>query len=168
MKISIEELRMKAAKFQRSVRFRNLREQVACGVVVIWFGWMCFTIPVTVPRISFGLIVAGALYVAWHLYAFGSAQVSPSDMGDMSCIEFHRRELEKQRDLLRGVWKWYLGPLAPGLALLAIWGIVVARPELRWYPEAFAAVSALLFMGVSWLNRRAARRLDGEIMRLGR
>jgi hypothetical protein len=168
MKISIEELRAKASKFQREVRWRNLREQIACGAVAVWFAVMYIRVPATVARISFGLIVAGAIYVAWQLHARGTAKPVPSDLGGTSCAEFYRRQLEKQRDLLRNVWKWYLGPLVPGLALFTIWCIVIARPERRWYPEAFAAFAALFFWGVGWLNLRAARRIERTIAELPR
>jgi hypothetical protein len=46
----------------------------------------------------------------------------PAEMGREYGIAFYRRELEKQRDLLRGIWKWYLGPLIPGLALFVSLG----------------------------------------------
>ena len=163
MTISIEELRAKAARFQRGIQWRNVREQVACGVVIIAFAAMAIRIPPTIPRISFGLIIAGALYIAWHLQVWGTARPLPSDMGRETCIDFHRRELERQRDLLRNVWKWYLGPLTPGLALFAIWCIVIAPPNRRWFPESYAAFCAAFFWGIGWLNRRAARALDRQI-----
>jgi hypothetical protein len=166
MKMSFEELRAKASKFQKRIRWRNLREQVACGVVIISFAAMGLKVPATVPRVSFGLIIAGAIYVAWHIQVWGMALALPADLGRASCLEFHRRELERQRDLLRNVWKWYLGPLVPGLALFVIWGIVVAPPERRWFPVAFAIFSAASFGLIGWLNRHAARRLDRQIEEL--
>jgi hypothetical protein len=163
MKMSIEELRAKASRFQTRIRWRNLREQVSCAIVIVSFASMFFRIPAAVPRISFLLIIAGALYVAWHIQAWGAGRALPSEMGGTNCLDFHRRELEKQRDLLRGVWKWYLGPLAPGLALFVGWGIVIAQPDRRWFPAVFAVLSAAAFWGIGWLNHRAARGLDRQI-----
>jgi hypothetical protein len=40
--------------------------------------------------------------------------------GVSTCIEFHRRTLERQRDALRGVGSWYLLPLVPGIAVIMI------------------------------------------------
>lgn len=163
MKISIEELRAKASKFQTRIRWRNLREQAACGLVIVLFASRFFKTPQMVPRISFGLIIAGAMYVAWYLHAWGSAQPLPSDLGRDSCMEFHRRELERQRDLLRDIWKWYIGPFIPGFALFAGWLIVNVPAERRWRPAAFAVGCAAFFWGIGWLNRRAARCLDRQI-----
>lgn len=166
MKLSIAELRAKAMKFQKGIRLRNLREQVACIFVIISFAGAYRMIPLTIPRISFALIIAGTVYVAWYLQARGAAPALPAEMGRSNCIDFYRRELEKQRDLLRNVWKWYLGPLIPGMALFVSWSIVIARPERRWFPIAFAAFCAVVFWGIGWLNDRGARHIDRQIREL--
>ena len=163
VKISTEELRAKASKFQKRIRWRNVREYVAGWIVVVWFGFQAVRATTVIPRISFGLIVAGALYIVWYMHTRGQARGLPPDMGRETCVEFHRRELERQRDLLRDIWKWYLGPLLPGLALLVIWQIVHVRPERRWYSVTYGVLCAVLFWGVGLLNRRAARRLDRQI-----
>jgi hypothetical protein len=163
MKISITELRAKAAKFQNRIRRRNLREQVACLFVIIAFGWQFFMSPAIVPRISFGLIVAGAIYVAWHLRAKGTPNGFPTDIGSVNCLNFYRRELEKQRDLLQDIWKWYLGPLIPGMALIVIWGILNAPPERRWFRFAYAVFCVAFFWGTARRNQRGARRLNRQL-----
>jgi len=166
MKISITELRAKAAKFQNRIQRRNLREQLACLFVIIAFGWMFFKSPAAVPRIGFGLIVVGAIYVAWHLWAKGTPNALPSDIGSANCVEFYRRELEKQRDLLQDIWKWYLGPLIPGMAILVIGGILDAPPERRWFPSGYAVFCIALFWGIGQFNFRAARRLTQQMEEL--
>ena len=158
MKISITELRAKAAAFEGRIRQRNLREQAACLLVFIGLGWSFFRPSPIVPRISFALLMAGAVYVAWHLHVRGAAKVLPGDIGTASCIEFYRRELEKQRDLVRNVWKWYLGPLIPGMALIVIWG--------RWNTLPFATLSVVAFWMIDRMNRRAAQQLTQQIEEL--
>jgi hypothetical protein len=155
MKISITELRAKAAAVEGRIRQRNLREQVACLLVLIGLGWLFFRPSPLVPRISFALMMAGAIYVAWHLQVKGAAKVLPSQLAGASCVEFYRRELEKQRDLARNVWKWYLGPLIPGMALLVIWGRRNTLP--------FATLSVVAFWTIDRMNRRAARSLEQQI-----
>jgi hypothetical protein len=81
-------------------------------------------------------------------------------------LEFYRRELEKQRDLLQDIWKWYLGPLIPGMALLVIGAILNAPPERRWFPSAYALFCVALFWGIGQLNFRAARRINQQIEEL--
>jgi hypothetical protein len=166
MKISITELRAKAAKFRNRIRRRNLREQVACLFVIVAFGGLFFKSPAAVPRIGFGLIVAGAIYISWHLYAKATPKGLPGDIGCANGLEFYRRELEKQRDLLQDIWKWYLGPLIPGMAILVIGSISNAPPERRWFSSGYAVFCVVLFWGIGRLNYRAARRLNGQIEEL--
>jgi len=166
--ISVDELRVKAAKFQSRIRWRNLREQAACLFVIAAFGAMSLKTSQTVPRIGFALIIAGAIYVAWHLQKWGSPKVLPADLGRANCVGFYRDELERQRNLLRSIWKWYLGPLIPGMSLLVIYGIWVAPPDRRWFPLSYAVAAGAFFWLIGWLNQRAARRLEGQIAELDR
>ena len=168
MKISIDELRAKAAKFQRRIRGRNLREQAACLFVIVFFGAMCLKGPQTVPRIACGLIVVGATYIAWHLQARGAPKSLPADLGRANSIGFYRSELERQRNLLSGIWKWYLGPLIPGMGLLILYGIVNAAPSRRWFPITYAVSACAFFWLVGWINQRAAKRLSRQITELDR
>lgn len=168
MTISVNELRVKAAKFQRRIRWRNLREQAACLLVIMAFGVMSWKIPQTVPRLSCLLIVAGAIYVAWHIQKWGTPKVVPSELGRANCVGFYRDELERQRNLLRSIWKWYLGPLIPGMSLLVMYGIWATPADRRWFPITYAAAAGAFFWLVGWLNQRAARRLQGQIAELDR
>ena len=65
-------------------------------------------------------MIAGALTVMFELHRRGSARTAPADLGLSTCIDFHRKSLERQRDALRTVWIWYLLPFVPGLAIFEI------------------------------------------------
>jgi hypothetical protein len=168
VRISVDDLRVKAGKFQSRIRWRNLGEQAACLFVITVFGSMSFMTPQTIPRISFALMIAGAIYVAWRIQKWGSPKVLPANLGRANCVEFYRGELERQRNLASGIWKWYLGPLIPGMSLLVVYGICVAPSGLRWFPIAYAVAAAACFWLVGWLNQCAARRLEGQIAELDR
>ena len=163
MHIPVEEIRRKAMAFQRKIQRRNLREYAACAVVIVWFTFLFATSAKIVPRISFALIIGAAIYVAWHLLTAGAANPVPGDLGRVSCLVFHRRELERQRDLLRSVWRWYLGPLIPGMALLIASSIISSPPQRRWFSITYAGCAAVFFWWVGRLNKRAAQRLDRQI-----
>ena len=174
-RFSPEEIRAKATRFQRKVRGRNLREYVgACLVIVIFsvYAWEANTWQSMVGPV---LIVVGTLYLVLYLYTRGGSQPVPGGEGNAgvteSCLRFHRRELERQRDLLRTVGRWYLGPLIPGVVvshivpLVDVWargGDAIAA-VLR-----SAVLSALVFGGVWWLNAVGAKKLQREIDALER
>ena len=163
MNIPIEEIQRKAAAFQKRITRRNLREYVACVFVLLAFTWFFAITPKPVPRIAFGLIIAAAIFVAWQLLTRGTAQTVPADLGGADCLQFHRRELERQRNLLRNIWRWYLGPFIPGMALITALSIVSTPKGKLWFPIVFAGCEVMFFWWTGQINKRAARRLDRQI-----
>jgi len=168
MKFSVEELRAKAAKFQRGIGRRNVREYLAALIVMGWAAVACWKTPELVPRTAFALLVAGAIFYAFYLWRWGSARRAPANMGAAACVSFYRGELERQRDLVQSVWKWAIGPILPGFVLLTAYNITVASPGKRWQQVGFLVLEAALLALVIWLNMRAARRLDRRIQDLDR
>jgi Flp pilus assembly protein TadB len=161
IQMSLEELRRKAEEFQKTIRNRNLREYVAAAVVLVAFSWFLWRFPLL--RLGCILILAGTLYVMYQLHTKGSAKVVPEALALDNCLAFHKRELERQRDLLRDVWKWYLLPFVPGLFA------IVADPLLRLPPASwlrvwpFILVCAAMFYLVWRLNKTAADKLQRQI-----
>ncbi len=80
-------------------------------------------------------------------------------------------ELDHQRDALRCVWSWYLGPMIPGLAVLVIGGELARKPpglpQHHWIAFGVSVtIISLVFAGAGKLNQRAARRLQKRIEEL--
>ena len=167
--MSVDELRSRAGKFNRRVSWRNAREYIAAVVVIVFFTFCFARTDDLLRRVGLGLEVAGVAYVCWHLLTKGSARQLPADLGLANSLQFHRRELERQRDLLRGVWRWYLGPMIPGLAILMISGARSNPRHLQHFGlivGVYGVLATLLFVFVGWLNQRGAQRLDQRIREL--
>jgi hypothetical protein len=163
--IALGEIRQMAQRLEHKVARRNRREYIAAAIVVAVFGWSMFTAPSVTLRIGAGLSIAAAIAVVYMLHLWGTARTLPSDLALTSALEFHRVQLERQRDLLRSVWWWYLLPFAPGLIVLEI-GQALAHPERM---PRIIAVSVLVMVsgvGIYALNRRAAARIQRRIDRL--
>jgi hypothetical protein len=79
-------------------------------------------------------------------------------------LQFHRRELVRQRDLLRSVWLWYIGPFVPGIVVFGM-GVGSRHGTGTWWN---ALPFLCVFGGVMWANYRAARGLDRQIAELDR
>lgn len=167
MKFSVEELRVKAAKFQRRIWRRNLREYVAAVLVIVFFAAAYWNTHQVIPRIAFAWIIAWSFFYIWYLWRWGSATPVPANLGSTG-VGFYRNELARQRDLLRSVWKWVVLPIVPGLALLAVWKFLSARPDKLWQEVGWLVFEIALLAVVAWLNMRAARRLDRRISELDR
>lgn len=155
--ITLDEVRHRTARFERRVFWRNVREYAAGAVVLIlltpnlWrdHGWR-----LTPPL----LMMAGTLYVMFQIYRRGSASPVPADAGMAASLEFHRRELERQRDALRSVWSWYLLPFVPGLLAVMVVSAIDRGIDAKLI--GFGVIFVLFFAGVWALNQWAARKLD--------
>ena len=161
VQMSLEEIRHKAEAFQRRIRHRNLREYVAAAFVFVGSGYFIWRFPGL--RLAVGLLLAGTIYVLYQLHTGGAAKTVPESLALDTCLEFHRRELKRQRDLARDVWKWYLLPFVPGLLA------VIAVPLLRQPPEKWISawpvilLWAAMFYAIWRLNKRGANKLQRQI-----
>jgi hypothetical protein len=166
VRMSIDQIQAVAGKFQRRIHWRNVREYVAAIAVIVFSAYEFFRGGDLLVRTGFGLIIAGTSYLIWHLLSKGSWRPLPEDAGLSSCIDFQRRQLEQQRDLVSSVWRWYLAPLAPGMAILLV-AFYHANPGHVKYPALVVLPEAIFFavisVAVARLNEKAARRLQRQI-----
>lgn len=165
--ISADEMRARASKFQRKIRGRNMREYVAGGIVIAAFGWYATWPTPATPLwpIANLMIIAGALLVMWNLHRLARASALPPNASAASLADFQRTELARQRDALRTVWLWYIGPIVPGFALwlVAFWiGAPEAQRTTTWGMGLLgvAGLAAIVFAGIVILNLVAAARLQ--------
>lgn len=159
------ELVMKAAsKFQRRIRIRNGLEYAAGGFVAVWAAHFALRAPAPpLEKAGMVLLGLGALVVVTVLRRRGHASGDPplaAPTGEL--LGWHRSELARQRDLLRSVPLWYLGPFVPGM-LLTFFGRWQANPERAGELAISLGIVVLVFVGVAVLNLVAARKLDRKI-----
>jgi hypothetical protein len=169
-RIRPEDFLRKIDKFERRIFWRNMREYAAGVVVIASFGYYGWKLHGILVRLGAGLIIAGALTVMFELHRRGSVRTAPADLGLSTCIDFHRKSLERQRDALRTVWTWYLLPFVPGLAVFEIGS---AMNQWKAHPVGLghlvtsllisAGIISAVFFGVWRLNRWAAGKLQKRI-----
>ena len=177
-RMSIEEVRNRAATFAKKIRFRNAAEYAAAVIVVVSFGFQAFTAPNVFLRIGAELTVLATFYVVFTLRVRGSAQMLPEELGHSASLDFYRSSLERQRNLLQGIWRWYLLPFVPGV-LLSLVGFAVrdgvlfnpARTTQNYISGVGIGILAAVFVGVFFfiarLNHNGARKIQKEIESLG-
>lgn len=167
--MSIAELTARSDRFRSRIQRRNLIEYLAAALVVGTFGWLAYIIPVWSVRIGAALIMLAAIYISWQLHRVASLSAGELPADDLASV--HRRELVRQRDALRSVWRWYLAPFVPGILVFVLGTTIEAGAHAPlWAVIATSAVSlgfvSLIFAGVWALNAYAARKLDEEIKTL--
>jgi hypothetical protein len=162
------EIRALAEKVDRAVRARNRREYVAAVIVVAGAALTAWTSVAPLSKVGAALWGVAALVVAAHLARHGTPG-SHDGAGSEGSLRAHRRELVRQRDLLASVWRWYIGPFVPGLALFfagelaSAWAHGAISIAITCVAAAAAAGGCV---AVGLANARAARRLDDEIAAL--
>jgi hypothetical protein len=165
--MSLEAIRARARKLDSQIFWRNLREYVGAAVVLAVFPWMAWTATDPIARLGAVLISIATLYVVYQLHAQGTTSPLPADIGETSAVAFHRAQLERERDLLQSVWRWYLLPFAPGMATILL-GTLLRRPD-RWTTTLAAAIFIVLVtIAIGVLNRRVARQVQRTIDELDR
>lgn len=166
IRMSVDQIRVSAGMFQRKIHWRNVREYVTAIALVVFFSFEFGRAGDLLVRIGFGLLIAGISYLIWHMLSKGPWRPLPEDTALSSCIDFQRRQLEQQRDLLNSVWRWYIGPLIPGMAVL-LFAFGRANPGHLKHPSLVVVPEAIFFVvvavAIAKVNGRAASRLQRQI-----
>ena len=163
--MTLADIRRQAVAFQTRVRRRNAREYVGIVFGTILYGAFIWILPGLLTKIGSALTLLAMYYAVYQLRRDGAARELPADAAAGDCLAFHRRQLTRQRDMLRRVGPWHIGPMVPGLALLYA-GLWVEQVQSREDAVIFAIAalfgSAVLAF-VYWLNVRAANRLQRDL-----
>lgn len=157
------ELARRARRLQRGIGRRNLRETLAGLLVIAGFAYYLWKFPFPLMRLGSALLILGVLVLLWQLQRRASRQLPPEAAG-LSCRDFHRAALLRQRDALRSVWLWYIGPMLPGIVVFR-WGVKTELDASAPFAQGTGAdllIGAVL-LAVVYLNRRAAKRLQAEV-----
>jgi hypothetical protein len=160
--MSIEQLRDRAATFQRYVRTRDLIEYVACAVVAVGSGFYLWIFPGFLLKLGSLAMIAATLFVAYQLRKHGAARASSQESPAASLLEFHRKELIRRRDLLKNSWRLFVAPLMLGM-LVFLGGLMRQRPEGKLPLSIFGAAVIAMGVAISLYNRWQAGRLQREI-----
>lgn len=162
--LPLAEIKARAATFDRAIGRRNRREYIATLFVTLIFGLYVLILPGWLLKAGSLLVIAGGFVMAWQL----SRRTSRSDPdAEASDIRAHyRARLATEERMLASVGLWYLGPFVPGFAVFMAGVAAGGGFGSALGFAAFAAIPALIFIGIWLLNRRAAAMLRGQIERL--
>ena len=164
VKMSLEEVRRRAGKFERRIWRRNAREYVASLIATGLFVYFMISAHDWVSRVTFALFMVAMLWIVVALHRNGSARKLPEGVDTLTGLRLYRAELERQHGVVTSVWWWYLAPMVPGFIVYTI-GHAVMSPHLAAWSglEVMDAVVAGLFYVVWRMNMRAARCLQRMI-----
>lgn len=165
--IDMQTLVLESNKFQSKIKRRNAGEYIAGLFVAVYFGSYALGNEPILVRVGALLIVVGTAVVVANIRLRGHAakEQAPLDGPTTALVAWHRAELVRQRTLLRDVPRWYLAPFVPGVAVFVV-GAFISRPSGWPVFLVVVAFSVATFLGLAWVNRRAARKLEEQIAKL--
>jgi hypothetical protein len=162
--MSLEKIRKRAAKFEKKIMWRNVGEYVGGAIAAVLFASFFVQSHDVLFKVAFALMIAGLGYMAYQLHRKASARSMPADLGTANSLQFHRSELERQRDFISHIWRWYLGPLIPGMVVLTVASALANSSSHGLVRLAISdAIMAFSVILVWRLNVRAARCLQRSI-----
>jgi hypothetical protein len=166
---SVAELAERARRFRNRMRISTLAEYGVGALAIVFFGNIAIKASDWGVRIASLMIIAGICIVIRNLWHRRPAD-DPAALARDACTHY-RELLVARRDALASVGRWYIAPFIPGMAVF-VPASVLAQAETVSLTTALlnggigAAVIALIFGLVLWLNRAAARVLAMEIATL--
>ncbi len=127
--MALETVRRQAVRFQRRRLRLLIQETLAAIVVIMFWGRALVSDAEVLIKVAGGLSIAWAIFYVWQWRRLMSPKRVPDDA--VACLDFHRGELERQRDVARGIWRWALAPLAPLILLVAVGRWIGPTPPWR-------------------------------------
>jgi len=160
----------KIEKFDRTIRWRNIREVAASAIAALVFGYLTWKQPNGVARLGSVLIVGAMVWIIYYFWRHGSGPAEPEP--DQSAAEFQSALIAKvdhQIRLLRNVKFWYLLPMYVGLLVFSAGGVEehLRAGGLTWRDLLGPVIYTAFFAFVWWLNEAyAVGKLEGWRKRL--
>jgi hypothetical protein len=145
----------KSAQFDRTIRWRNLRECVAAPFIAGYFGWLSFHQPNLLSQIGCLWTAASSLWILYYILRHGKPPAAPEYEQSLNGYrEQLRHKYDHQLQLFKSLKYWYLLP--PYLGLLMFCAGQISHAAQRRAlglsdllgPAAFTAMFALIW----WLN----------------
>ena len=167
IKMSLEEVRRRAGKFERRIWRRNAREYVASLFATGLFVYFMVSAHDWLSRVTFALFIVAMLWIVVALHRNGSAKKLPEGVDTSTGLRLYRAGLERQYGVVKSVWWWYLAPMIPGFIVYTIGNAVKVPHPAAWAGLAVMDIIVAGLFYVVWrMNMRAARCLQRMIEEL--
>jgi hypothetical protein len=172
--ITLTDIQGRSGKFRGRIRWRNLLiggySLYASGILV----YALLRVPpnpelFAIVRPGVILTLLAHLWILFALWWRGRTRPLPDTLAGEAALDFHRRELEHQRQAASTAWAWYILPFAPASAFL-IWLLATRKlPNMTGPTASLAGVLMVFFFLAIWLAfSRSAARHELELERLKR
>jgi hypothetical protein len=115
----------------------------------------------TVAASGLILVAAGLVVMLWRLQRHAVAQRMEPSRSDQKAG--FAGQLRRERDLLRSVWNWYIGPVVPGFVL--VWAGMFAGGSVG-VAMIGTFITVAMLAWIARANFRAAAEFDNQLREL--
>lgn len=161
IKMSLDEIRRRAHRLYAKARMAAIA-WIGIGMFLsAAFGRSSAQAREMLPRIGWGVLSLWGLYGAWQAYQWIWPGRLAGDATLATSLDFYRKELERQRDYGRQIWRRSGVAVAfLGLALVVAPGMIQVVETPRLLPNAAPFLVLLAVWLVSFLVLRARKQQD--------
>ncbi len=144
-----------ADAFKKTIRRRNSLEWIVSALLAPVFVAKIVSAPTLWSQIMYGELVLAVLVISAVVFYRGQME-SKGDAGinKEECIQFQRRQIQRQIQLLSTARYWYVAPLFIGMLGLELERVVTnwSADRIPWTNLTCLLALPLLAIGVIWLN----------------
>jgi hypothetical protein len=147
----ISAMQKQTSQLRRILDARDLRELVACALVIVVFGFFAYGERILISRIGHWIVMGSTIFIAWKLvHTRRKTPPAPAGATVVESLHAELRAVRAQSRLLGSVLWWYLLPGFIGL-LVGTWGMGIDLSIKIGATLVFIAVDAFIY----WLNKWA-------------
>ena len=165
------DLNRKMNRFEKTIRYRDMREISSSVLGILLFGYFVYAIPFLLTKIASFFTVIWFVYVIYKFRAVKKHK-SPANLSlsFREQLEHQKVNMIRQARLLDTVLYWYLLPpfilnvifiMGLGSPTDFSWSNSIANqllPLTITYKIAYLLFIAVLYAGILWLNKRAVKK----------
>ncbi|HZR20947.1 MAG TPA: hypothetical protein VFE51_26930 [Verrucomicrobiae bacterium] len=163
----ISVMQNKTTLLRRCLDARDVRELLACAVVIIIFGIFFFTVyREPVSRVGDSIIIGSTIFIAWKLVH--TRRTTPPAPPGATIVDSLRAELNSvraQSHLLGSVLWWYLIPPTIGM-LVATWGLSINLHAKITCTLVFIGIDAFIYWLNQWARSKQLLPLEAQLKSL--
>ncbi len=135
----LEEIRSKVRDVEKHARRRDRGLYASAAVIISSWAAVVWWLPDL--RVTAGISMAVACWIAGQAYIRSGARSIPSDLASAPSLDFYRTSLERERDLYRALPVWFVPPV-----VLSTTAIVLGFLTTTVFPH-----STALFVVLAWI-----------------
>ena len=159
-------LEQQTTKIDKQIKRRDILEiSIALLLIPFWI-YGLFSTAGTIQTLGLILAILSCLYIPYRLVQAKKLTVAKST-DNKSFLEREKQKISQQKELLESVVSWYIAPLTISIVLITIGGTVddAGIPHLSQFLIIYYGFVALLVVGIYLLNKRAAKKKFGPLLK---